>query len=160
MIVGICIFWSWSSLIWDSVYFVLFAVFEPYKDSKVDLLVPKLVFIALNLGGLALGIWKVRCIFLVSLTWIALQERKRKKKIWSKDIQRFVSCSIFGSLTHWGFFQHTHQTGFHPYPLLRFISSSQWFQLATEHFRKKMTELAFYLPFMCYNLFACFYIAW
>jgi hypothetical protein len=94
MIVGICIFLSWSSLIWDSIYVVLFAVFEPYKDSKVDLLVPKLVFIALNLGGLALGIWKVTCIFLVSLTWIALQERKRKKKIWSKDIQRFVSCSI------------------------------------------------------------------
>lgn len=37
-----------------------FAVFEPYKDSKVDLLGPKLLFIALNLGGLALGVWKVR----------------------------------------------------------------------------------------------------
>lgn len=35
------------------------AVFEPYKDSKVDLLGPKLLFIALNLGGLALGVWKV-----------------------------------------------------------------------------------------------------
>ncbi|KAG5540811.1 hypothetical protein RHGRI_020895 [Rhododendron griersonianum] len=38
-------------------------VFAPYKDSKVDLLAPKLLFIALNLGGLALGVWKVRCIF-------------------------------------------------------------------------------------------------
>ena len=76
MIVGICIFLSWSSLIWDSISFLLFAVFEPYKDSKVDLLVPKLVFIALNLGGLALGIWKVRCIFFIPLAWISLQERK------------------------------------------------------------------------------------
>lgn len=44
-------------------YFLLnfdFAVFEPYKDSRVDLLGPKLLFIALNLGGLALGVWKVR----------------------------------------------------------------------------------------------------
>ena len=37
----------------------LFAVFEPFKDNKVELLMPKLVFLALNLGGLALGIWKV-----------------------------------------------------------------------------------------------------
>ena len=36
-----------------------YAVFEPYKDGKVDLLAPKLLFIALNLGGLALGVWKV-----------------------------------------------------------------------------------------------------
>lgn len=42
----------------DIMYF--FAVFEPYKDNKVDLLGPKLLFIALNLGGLALGVWKVR----------------------------------------------------------------------------------------------------
>ncbi|KAL3587143.1 hypothetical protein D5086_014010 [Populus alba] len=40
-------------------------VFEPYKDSKVDLLVPKLVFIALNLGGLALGIWKLNALGLL-----------------------------------------------------------------------------------------------
>ena len=38
------------------------AVFEPYKDSKVELLGPKLLFIALNLGGLALGVWKVMCL--------------------------------------------------------------------------------------------------
>lgn len=36
-----------------------FIVFEPYKDNKVDLLAPKLVFIALNLVGLGLGVWKV-----------------------------------------------------------------------------------------------------
>lgn len=36
-----------------------FVVFEPYKDNKVDLLLPKLVFVALNLVGLGLGVWKV-----------------------------------------------------------------------------------------------------
>ncbi|KAG6740263.1 hypothetical protein POTOM_055704 [Populus tomentosa] len=40
-------------------------VFEPYKDSKVDLLAPKLIFIALNLGGLALGIWKLNTLGLL-----------------------------------------------------------------------------------------------
>ena len=134
MIVGICIFWSWSSLIWDSVYFVLFAVFEPYKDSKVDLLAPKLIFIALNLGGLALGIWKVRCIFCFFFAWVT--EEKEKQKIQSKYIQQFVFIFnfyiYFCSLTHWDFFLHTYQTGFHPYPLLRFISSSQ-FQVAIKH---------------------------
>lgn len=40
-------------------FFLFFAVFEPYKDSKVELLGPKLLFMALNLGGLALGVWKV-----------------------------------------------------------------------------------------------------
>ncbi|KAF2313040.1 hypothetical protein GH714_008861 [Hevea brasiliensis] len=40
-------------------------VFEPYKDSKVDLLGPKLLFIALNLGGLALGIWKLNTLGLL-----------------------------------------------------------------------------------------------
>lgn len=48
------------------------AVFEPYKDSKVELLGPKLLFIALNLGGLALGVWKVRC-FIPSII-LRLQE--------------------------------------------------------------------------------------
>ena len=38
-----------------------FAVFEPYKDSKVDTLAPKLLFIALNLAGMGLGVWKVSC---------------------------------------------------------------------------------------------------
>ncbi|KAJ4834337.1 hypothetical protein Tsubulata_037535 [Turnera subulata] len=40
-------------------------VFEPYKDNKVDLLGPKLLFIALNLGGLALGIWKLNTLGLL-----------------------------------------------------------------------------------------------
>ncbi|KAF4397002.1 hypothetical protein CsatB_019440 [Cannabis sativa] len=40
-------------------------VFEPYKDSKVDLLAPKLLFIALNLGGLALGVWKLNTLGLL-----------------------------------------------------------------------------------------------
>ncbi|KAG6433207.1 hypothetical protein SASPL_104815 [Salvia splendens] len=34
-------------------------MFEPYKDHKVDLLAPKLVFIALNVAALGLGVWKV-----------------------------------------------------------------------------------------------------
>lgn len=34
-------------------------VFEPYKDNKVDLMLPKLVFLALNMVGLGLGVWKV-----------------------------------------------------------------------------------------------------
>ncbi|KAG5540814.1 hypothetical protein RHGRI_020895 [Rhododendron griersonianum] len=41
------------------------AVFAPYKDSKVDLLAPKLLFIALNLGGLALGVWKLNTLGLL-----------------------------------------------------------------------------------------------
>ncbi|XP_075506088.1 uncharacterized protein LOC142543015 [Primulina tabacum] len=40
-------------------------VFEPYKDNKVDLIVPKLVFIALNLVGLLLGIWKLNSLGLL-----------------------------------------------------------------------------------------------
>ncbi|KAL6134152.1 hypothetical protein ACLB2K_059491 [Fragaria x ananassa] len=40
-------------------------VFEPYKDRKVDLLAPKLLFIALNLGGLALGVWKLNTLGLL-----------------------------------------------------------------------------------------------
>ncbi|ONK70739.1 uncharacterized protein A4U43_C04F1030 [Asparagus officinalis] len=40
-------------------------VFEPYKDSKVDTLAPKLVFIALNLAGLALGVWKLNTLGLL-----------------------------------------------------------------------------------------------
>lgn len=53
------------SYCWLFVLIFLFpAVFEPYKDSKVDLLGPKLLFIALNLGGLALGVWKVSFLIL------------------------------------------------------------------------------------------------
>ncbi|KAL0709329.1 hypothetical protein Bca4012_016307 [Brassica carinata] len=39
--------------------------FEPFKDNKVELLMPKLVFLALNLGGLALGIWKLNTLGLL-----------------------------------------------------------------------------------------------
>jgi hypothetical protein len=42
-----------------SFLFMFLAVFEPYKDSKVDTLAPKLLFIALNLAALTLGVWKV-----------------------------------------------------------------------------------------------------
>ncbi|KAK9682903.1 hypothetical protein RND81_10G105500 [Saponaria officinalis] len=40
-------------------------VFEPYKDSKVDLLGPKLVYLALNLVGLGLGVWKLNTLGLL-----------------------------------------------------------------------------------------------
>ncbi|KAI5669150.1 hypothetical protein M9H77_19003 [Catharanthus roseus] len=40
-------------------------VFEPYKDSRVDLLAPKLVYIALNLVGLGLGVWKLNTLGLL-----------------------------------------------------------------------------------------------
>ncbi|OMO90651.1 Drug/metabolite transporter [Corchorus olitorius] len=40
-------------------------VFEPYKDNRVELLGPKLLFIALNLGGLALGVWKLNTLGLL-----------------------------------------------------------------------------------------------
>ncbi|KAH1203758.1 ER membrane protein complex subunit 4 [Glycine max] len=43
-------------------------MFEPYKDNKVELLGPKLLFIALNLGGLALA----QCIGASSYTHIRL----------------------------------------------------------------------------------------
>jgi ER membrane protein complex subunit 4 len=35
------------------------AVFEPFKDPRVDTLAPKLLFIALNFAAMALGVWKV-----------------------------------------------------------------------------------------------------
>ncbi|CAL5375068.1 unnamed protein product [Camellia sinensis] len=41
------------------------SVFQPYKDNRVDLLGPKLLFIALNLGGLALGVWKLNSLGLL-----------------------------------------------------------------------------------------------
>ncbi|KAK6927669.1 TMEM85/ER membrane protein complex subunit 4 [Dillenia turbinata] len=40
-------------------------VFEPYKDSKIDLLGPKLLFIALNLVGLGIGVWKLNTLGLL-----------------------------------------------------------------------------------------------
>ncbi|KAK8936734.1 hypothetical protein KSP39_PZI011917 [Platanthera zijinensis] len=40
-------------------------VFEPYKDKKVDTLAPMLLFIALNLAGLGLGVWKLNTLGLL-----------------------------------------------------------------------------------------------
>ncbi|EYU22018.1 hypothetical protein ABFS82_01G036800 [Erythranthe guttata] len=40
-------------------------VFAPYKDNKVDLVVPKLVYIALNLVGLGLGVYKLNTLGLL-----------------------------------------------------------------------------------------------
>jgi len=39
--------------------FLVFAVFEPFKDPRVDTIAPKLLFIALNLAAMGLGVWKV-----------------------------------------------------------------------------------------------------
>lgn len=49
-------------------------VFEPYRNNKVELLGPKLVFIALNLVGLALGVWKLNTLGLLptqALDWVS-----------------------------------------------------------------------------------------
>ncbi|GLJ27615.1 hypothetical protein SUGI_0541830 [Cryptomeria japonica] len=40
-------------------------VFEPFQDSRIDLLLPKLVYIALNLAGMLLGIWKLNTLGLL-----------------------------------------------------------------------------------------------
>ncbi|CAN6482243.1 unnamed protein product [Victoria cruziana] len=40
-------------------------VFEPYKDSRVDTVAPKLVFIALNLAAMGLGVWKLNALGLL-----------------------------------------------------------------------------------------------
>ncbi|CAH1438542.1 unnamed protein product [Lactuca virosa] len=42
-------------------------VFEPFKDNKVDLLAPKLLFISLNLGGMLLGVWKLNTLGLLPI---------------------------------------------------------------------------------------------
>ncbi|KAG9130720.1 hypothetical protein Leryth_012679 [Lithospermum erythrorhizon] len=39
--------------------------FEPFKDKNVDLLLPKLVYIALNLVGLGIGVWKLNTLGLL-----------------------------------------------------------------------------------------------
>ncbi|KAJ1410286.1 TMEM85/ER membrane protein complex subunit 4 [Sesbania bispinosa] len=53
------------SICCDSFSFTMDDMFEPYKDSRVELLGPKLLFIALNLGGLALGVWKLNALGLL-----------------------------------------------------------------------------------------------
>uniref|UniRef100_A0A0D6R3E2 ER membrane protein complex subunit 4 n=1 Tax=Araucaria cunninghamii TaxID=56994 RepID=A0A0D6R3E2_ARACU len=40
-------------------------VFEPFQDARIDLLLPKLVYIALNLAGLLLGVWKLNTLGLL-----------------------------------------------------------------------------------------------
>lgn len=40
-------------------------VFEPFQDSRIDLLLPKVVYIALNLAGMLLGIWKLNTLGLL-----------------------------------------------------------------------------------------------
>ncbi|VVB11061.1 unnamed protein product [Arabis nemorensis] len=64
--------------------------FEPFKDNKVELLVPKLVFLALNLGGLALGIWKLNTLGLLpthALDWGSSLAPPQKK-------EPFKECKI------------------------------------------------------------------
>ena len=36
------------------------AVFEPFHDAHTSTLLAKLMFVALNLGAMGLGLWKVR----------------------------------------------------------------------------------------------------
>lgn len=40
-------------------------VFEPFKDARVDMLLPKLTFIAVNVAGLGLGLWKLNSLGLL-----------------------------------------------------------------------------------------------
>ncbi|CAM8913238.1 unnamed protein product [Rhodiola kirilowii] len=40
-------------------------VFEPFKDNRVDLLGPKLLFIALNLAAMGMGVWKLNTLGLL-----------------------------------------------------------------------------------------------
>ncbi|KMZ62731.1 hypothetical protein ZOSMA_44G01330 [Zostera marina] len=40
-------------------------IFEPYKDSKVDTMAPKLLFIALNMAAMGLGVWKLNTLGLL-----------------------------------------------------------------------------------------------
>mmetsp|Transcript_11484 Transcript_11484/g.18395 ORF Transcript_11484/g.18395 Transcript_11484/m.18395 type:complete len:115 (+) Transcript_11484:555-899(+) len=44
-------------------------VFERYEDRGVDLVMPKLIYIALNLGGFALVCWKLSYMGLLPSTW-------------------------------------------------------------------------------------------
>lgn len=74
------------------------AVFEPYKDSKVELLGPKLLFIALNLGGLALGVWKVRSNFNLS-SFVVLIALSPSFNFQKNKIKRVLSIPL--SLVSW-----------------------------------------------------------
>jgi len=40
-------------------------VFEPFKDPRVDTIAPKLLFIALNLAAMGLGVWKLNTLGLL-----------------------------------------------------------------------------------------------
>ncbi|KAH9618701.1 hypothetical protein KSS87_000685 [Heliosperma pusillum] len=70
-------------------------VFEPYKDGKVDLLLPKLVYIALNLAGLCVGVWKLNTLGLLpthASDWVSSlppPQRTRVNTLLSKAISVF-----------------------------------------------------------------------
>ncbi|KAJ7298742.1 hypothetical protein O6H91_10G103300 [Diphasiastrum complanatum] len=40
-------------------------VFEPYQDGRTDILLPKLAYIAMNVAGLLLGLWKLNTLGLL-----------------------------------------------------------------------------------------------
>nr|CAB3495882.1 unnamed protein product [Digitaria exilis] len=40
-------------------------VFEPFKDPRVDTIAPKLLFVALNLAAMGLGVWKLNTLGLL-----------------------------------------------------------------------------------------------
>ncbi|KFK27766.1 hypothetical protein AALP_AA8G426200 [Arabis alpina] len=55
------------SALWQSItaLWSVAKIFEPFEDNEVELFEPKLVFIALNLGRLAMGIYKLNSLGLL-----------------------------------------------------------------------------------------------
>jgi hypothetical protein len=43
----------------------MFVVFEPFKDARTDILLPKLLFIAMNFAALGLGLYKLNSLGLL-----------------------------------------------------------------------------------------------
>lgn len=80
----------------------------------MDLIVPKLAFIALNLVGLGLGIWKVCSLTLNESNVFSLYHETFAKS--KKKKNRLSVCSLIV----WVFFLPMYQIGFHLCLLLRF----------------------------------------
>jgi hypothetical protein len=43
----------------------MFVVFDPFKDARTDILLPKLLFIAMNFAALGLGLYKLNSLGLL-----------------------------------------------------------------------------------------------
>ncbi|CAN6992301.1 unnamed protein product [Brassica oleracea var. botrytis] len=77
-------------------------IFEPFKDNKVELLMPKLVFLALNLGGLALGIWKLNTLGLLpthASDWVSSLPPPQVSNLVSMSIMSVHIHIIFHSIS-------------------------------------------------------------